>query len=268
MSGRPMAVLASLAETMPEEIATRLMGQGIVPLCGMGAALEAIGAMSRRQVATEPAAPPRVACAGEMVAEAAAKARLADHGLRVPVSREVTRGEIAEAAGVVGFPLVLKAVGLAHKSDAGGVALGLGSADAVVRAAEAMPGTDFLLEEMVAGAVVELLVGVVNDPAHGLLLTLGRGGVETELQHDVAHALLPVSRADVGGLLDRLRAAPLLGGFRGRAAADVEAVIDAVMAVQAFVLSAPGVREVEINPLLALPQGAVAVDALIREEMP
>ncbi|CAN0033107.1 unnamed protein product, partial [Chrysoparadoxa australica] len=128
-----------------------------------------------------------------------------------------------------------------------------------------MRASGYLVEEMITGAVVELLIGVMRDPAHGFVLTLGAGGVWTEILQDTQTLLLPVTAEDVRGALDRLRIAPLLAGYRGAAAADMDAIAGAVLAVQAFVVAhADRIEEVEINPLLCTPDRAVAADALIR----
>ncbi|MCH2163627.1 MAG: acetate--CoA ligase family protein [Marinovum sp.] len=266
-SGRPMAALASLAETMPEALAERLMGQGIVPLVGLSAALEAISALAiSAQDSTLPAAP-RQAGEAVIVAEAEAKFRLAEFGLAVPSSQVVAPEQAANVAEAIGFPVVVKSLGEAHKSDSGGVRLNLLSCAAVSEAAHDVGTAEVLIEQMLPSPVAELLVGVVSDPVHGLVLTLGRGGVETELWGDVTHALLPVSGEDVAQMLGRLKMAPLLNGYRGRPMADKDAIVLAVLAVQDFVLADTRVQEVEINPLLCFEQGAVAVDALIREDM-
>ncbi len=128
-----------------------------------------------------------------------------------------------------------------------------------------MDGDRFLVEEMIPGAVAELLVGVVVDPAHGHVLTLAAGGTLAELLTDSASLILPVSRGDIARALEGLKIAPLLRGYRGRPGADTDAIIDAVLAIQSYVNAMHGrVSEVEVNPLLALPDRAVAVDALIR----
>jgi hypothetical protein len=106
---------------------------------------------------------------------------------------------------------------------------------------------------------------VLNDPAHGFVLTLGAGGVLTEIVADTTTLLLPVTREDILAALARLRIAPLLAGYRGRAGADIEAVVAAVLAVQDFVTTHRArVQEVEINPLLCGADFAIAADALIR----
>ena len=118
---------------------------------------------------------------------------------------------------------------------------------------------------MVTGAVAELLVGVVRDPAHGFVLTLAAGGTLTEILQDSASVLVPASRPALTEALGRLRIAPLFAGFRGKPAANMEAVLTAIDAIQSYVLAnADRLAEVEVNPLLCTPTRAVAVDALIR----
>ena len=171
--------------------------------------------------------------------------------------------EAATAAREIGLPVVLKASGFAHKSEHGALMLDLRSADEVENAALKMPSKDLLVEEMITGSVAELLIGVVCDPAHGYVLTLAAGGTLTELVKDRACLLLPVGREDIAAALARLKIHPLLAGYRGKPACDLEAIIDAVMCVQAYV-SASNAVEVEINPLICGTNFAVAADALIR----
>ncbi len=213
-----------------------------------------------------------------MLDEWEAKRQLAEHGLSIPESRRESGEAAPAAAREIGFPVVLKALGpdLAHKTEAGAVALGLMS-EAAVEAAVAeisanltrrnQTSDGFLVERMVEDAVAELIVGVKRDPAFGLALVLGSGGVLVELLRDSATLLLPTDRRSVEHALATLKGAPLLAGFRGRPKADVGAVIDAVMAVAAFAEAhRESLAELDLNPLLVLPEGkgAVAVDALIR----
>lgn len=126
-------------------------------------------------------------------------------------------------------------------------------------------GDQFLLEEMVVGAVAELIVGLARDPQFGLYMTIGAGGVLVELLRQAEQVLLPASRADIERALERLALYPLLKGFRGGAAADIPALVDAIEAVARFAAgNADRLYELDVNPLLALPKGAVAVDALVR----
>jgi hypothetical protein len=130
-----------------------------------------------------------------------------------------------------------------------------------------MPGAiGYLAEEMVAGIVAEMLLGLRRDPVYGVTLTLGLGGVAAELLDDTATLVAPVTRDEIAAALRSLRLWPLLDGYRGRARADVAALIDAALAVQALMLAHPRIYEVEINPLLLREAGAVAADAVIWQE--
>ncbi|MDQ2094822.1 acetate--CoA ligase family protein [Rhodalgimonas zhirmunskyi] len=266
-SGRAMAIVGTLKETLPEAVSKRLDEMGIVPLAGLAEAVEAMEIAADLGEVRE-VAPPLVlappATGGRVLSEAEAKAALAGEGVRVPVAaRAATPQEAVAAAARIGFPVVLKGEGIAHKSEAGAVALNLGNAEAVAAAARAMPADSFLVEEMISGPVAELLVGVVADPAHGYVLTLAAGGVLTEVLGDSVSVLVPTSRAGVRAALGALKIAPVLAGYRGARGADMEAIVDAVMAVQAYV-AAQRPLEIEINPLMCGPGGAVAADALIR----
>lgn len=266
-SGRPVAMVATLPELMPQDIAATLITGGVVPMSGL---TEAIAAAA---VAADMGPPddvmvlrPGADREGELVDEASAKAALAEFGVPVPNGRAVAHvSGLAAAAEQLEGPLVLKVTGLAHKSEAGGVKLGLVRND-VPAAAMLMPEGAYLLEEMVQGAVAELLVGVLRDPAHGFVLTIGAGGVWTELWHDTASLLVPANAAAVEGALRSLRIWPLIEGYRGKPGADLDAVIAAIMGVQEYVIAnADRVSEVEINPVMCTPDAAIAVDALLRQ---
>jgi len=148
--------------------------------------------------------------------------------------------------------------------------VGLESQDAVLGAAVGMAGLAdrFLLEEMVGDVVLELLVGVQRDPRLGLALTVGAEGLLVELVDDTATLLLPATRSEIRAALTSLRVGPVLEGFRGRDV-DLDTVVDAVAAIARFATDhATLLVELEVNPLLVLPHGAVAVDALIRWAVP
>jgi acyl-CoA synthetase (NDP forming) len=267
-TGANVALVATLPELLPEDIALRLLAGGVVPLHGLSEAVAAAeAAASIRPPATTPLLLPPPPGPAVTLPEAEAKARLAPFGLDVPRAIRATDADAAAgAAAALGFPVVLKGEGFAHKTEAGAVALGLSDAAAVAAAARAMPASAFLVEEMVTGAVAELLVGVVKDPAHGFVLTLGAGGVLTELWQDTAALIVPASEAEVASALASLRIARLLEGYRGKPAADRAAVIAAIMALQAYVVeNAVRVEEAEVNPLICTPTRAVAADALLRE---
>lgn len=265
-SGRPVAVVATLPELMPADVAAQLMAGGVVPMSGLteaiaAAAMAAMMGVPEEDMVLLPASDREA----ELVDEGTAKAALAAFGLAVPKGAQVSDIDaLADASVGLSGPLVLKVTGLAHKSEAGGVQLGL-STDTVVAAAREMPAGGYLLEEMVQGAVAELLIGVLRDPAHGFVLTLGAGGVLTELWQDTVSLLVPARAEAVEAALPELRIWPLIEGYRGKPAANLNAIVAAVMAVQDYVIAnADSVSEVEINPLMCTPDAAVAVDALLR----
>jgi acyl-CoA synthetase (NDP forming) len=267
-TGANVAMVSTLPELMPEATAQRLLDGGVVPISGLTEAIEAAAAAKAPQsfCAPEPILLPTAEVAARLVPEAEAKSALAAYGLPTP-KVEMANGaeEAGKAAARIGGAVALKGVGIAHKTEAGAVRLNLATPAEVVAAAKAMPVQEFLIEEMIPGAVAEVLIGVVKDPAHGFVLTLAAGGILTEVLADAATLLIPAPDAAVEAALTSLRIAPLLAGYRGAPAADMAAIVGAVRAVQNYVVAnADGLDEVEINPLLCLPDRAVAVDALLR----
>ena len=260
-TGRPIAVLSSIVDTMPEDVAAGLIAEGILPICGMQEALEAIAVAARIDAPGDLYLPPRIG-PGALLDEAAAKEVLGGYGLRLPRAVVADAAGLAAAGAEVRYPVVLKGRGLAHKTEAGAVVLGLADEAALLAAAKAMPCDSFLVEEMVTGTVAELLIGVVLDPAHGYVLTLAAGGTLTEVLGDRVNLALPVDADAIKAGLARLRIAPVLAGYRGKPGADTDAIVDAVLAVQSYVM-AQHPYEIEINPLICTPTNAIAADALI-----
>jgi acyl-CoA synthetase (NDP forming) len=203
------------------------------------------------------------------LSEAAAKALLADAALSVPKGIEAgSTGEAVAAANTLGFPVALKALGVAHKSEVGAVKLNLRDEVAVRSAAEQLTGlgSGLYVERMVEGGVAELIVGITRDPLFGPVMTLGTGGILVELLKDSATLLLPASRDDVEAALRGLKLFPLLDGFRGRPKADLAAAIDAVLKISDFALAnADTLAELDINPLIVCAEGkgAWVADALL-----
>ena len=270
-------VVASLPEDLPEDAAQDLMARGIAPMQGLPDCLDAIahaariGAAAQTQARRLPLQPVQALRAGlaRTLDEAAAKRALAGFGLPVPQGRLVPAAEVVAAAETIGYPVVLKAVSehLAHKTEAGAVHLHLGNAAEVQAALDKMKGlsAQFLVEQMAHGVVAEIIVGVQRDAQFGLSLTVGAGGVLVELLQDACTLLLPVQRHELHGALKSLKVWPLLQGFRGRPAGDVEALVDAIMAVARYAEHhADALLELDVNPVLVMPRGVLAVDALIR----
>ena len=269
--GVPMSLISTISDTMPEDVAIDAISRGIVPFCGLSEAVEAMSVaawLGKKRLEPAPILLPGEARASVTISEAEAKGLLAKHGLQVPKSlRVVTPKEAADAAIKIGFPVVLKGEGLAHKTEAGAVKLNLTSAQDVEDAASQMLCESFLVETMIGAAVAELLIGVVRDPAHGFVLTLGAGGTLTEILKDSVSLLIPASEDEILKALSSLKIAPLLEGYRGADRADINGVVAAVGAIQSFVAeNADQAEEVEINPLICTATGAIAADALIRME--
>jgi hypothetical protein len=171
-------------------------------------------------------------------------------------------------AAELGYPVALKSLGLLHKSDAGGVALGL-SDDAAVAAAAIEMGQrlapeGFSVETMVdtAGGV-EVIVGCRRDPRFGPLVLVGLGGIYAELLQDVGLALAPAGADELEALFLSLRGAGALTGARGREPLDVRAAAEAAAAVSRVAATHPEIAEIEINPLLVMPQGTMGLDARV-----
>jgi acyl-CoA synthetase (NDP forming) len=179
-------------------------------------------------------------------------------------------------AKVLGMPVALKAIvpGLLHKSDAGAVRLNLEGESAVERAAAEMSaGLEKSGHHVVGFEVqpiapkgVEMLVGVVQDQHFGPVLACGAGGTATELLKDVAVRITPITPGEAGRMVRTLKTFPLLDGYRGAEPADVAALENVILRVSALVEAHPEVVEMDLNPLIAHPQGVVAVDARIRLE--
>jgi acyl-CoA synthetase (NDP forming) len=197
-------------------------------------------------------------------------------GIAFADGEQVAPAEAAAAAERLGFPLVAKAVapGFLHKSDVGGVVLGLESPAAVAHAVATLHGrmraigtpleAVFLQREVRGG--IEALVGVTTDATFGPLLVCGLGGVLVELVRDVAFRLPPVSDVDAREMLSRLRAARLLDGYRGMPPGDREALVALIMLVSALVEVVPELRELDLNPVKVLEpgRGVIVVGARMR----
>ena len=275
-TGVPTAVVASLPESMPESVARQLIADGIVPLCGLRQALDAAQAAATIGAAWQRPAPdtalpgPSRATSHALtrVDEWQAKVELAQAGLTVPRGQRVrSLKALMAAAQSLDFPLVLKVcdADIAHKSEHNAVILNIRDQDALSGYGQDLFARypQLLVEEMVTDTIAELLVGVIADPAHGYVLTLAAGGTLTELIEDRACVLLPATRSEIGDTLSQLRISRILEGYRGRPAANINAILDAIMAVSAYV-SDNHPAEIEINPLICGQQSALAADALIR----
>ncbi len=260
-TGKIALPVASMAENFGEARVQEMMDQGVCTLLGLETALAAItaaqtpagvagwrplGVLSPRETA--------------LLSEAEGKDLLARAGVAVP--RAVSGVDLGGLS-VVGLtpPYALKGLGFAHKTEAGAVRLGLAGLEGQAE----MPGaTGYLVEEMVTGAVAEVLVGLRRDPVYGVSLTLGMGGVTAEVLADTVTLIWPVSADQVLDEMRKLRLWPLLDGYRGRKKADMAALAALAVRLGELMAADDGLEEIEINPVMVREVGAVAVDALIR----
>ncbi|MBW4050969.1 MAG: acetate--CoA ligase family protein [Proteobacteria bacterium] len=276
------AIISSLPESLPAEVRVRCLSAGIAALQGQREALEALERAAAVGEAWRRNAPARLlkprarnasgaAPSARTLPEHEGKAALAAFGVATPPWRVVAPGAVLDAAGTLGYPVVIKAAGAAleHKSDVGGVVLNVRTAAEAAAAAERLSHLSSLLlvEKMIDDGVAEILIGITADPQFGQLLLLGAGGVLAELLADTAVLLPPFTSDAIQRALGRLEVAKLLGGYRGRPPGDVPALVQTALACARFAQeNLEGLLELDLNPVIVRPAGlgAVAVDALVR----
>jgi acyl-CoA synthetase (NDP forming) len=274
------ALIASLPETIREDVRRRCLEGGVIPLQGQREALEAlslaggVGLAWSNPDAVQLQLPPKSAAVSASIrslGEHEGKAALAAYGVRIPRGTLVPAREAADAARALGFPVVIKASGahLEHKTELGGVVLNVrNEADARSAAERLAKLSDTLLvEEMFTDAVAEVLIGVIVDPQFGQVLVLGTGGVLTEILADSVSLLPPWTHAAVESALRRLTLRKLLAGYRGKPAADMGALIGTILSVAQYARDhLTTLVELDVNPVIVRPSGlgAVAVDTMIR----
>ena len=277
-TGARAAIVATLSEGMPLSLAAELSESGVAPMMGLDDALTAFEAAAsigrnwaRKEDPPEMLPPLRKGSAGRGFGGAGPQ-QLKKHGLAVPEGIVCRAEDAVAAAEKLGYPVTLKvsSAAIAHKTEAGGVALNLRTAAEVAEAATRMKALapDVLVERMVTGAVAELIIGLTSDPQFGNALVVGAGGILTELLKDSVTLILPTTRSEMERALRTLKVWKLVEGFRGKSG-DQQAVIRAVEAVAAFAAANRGlVEELDVNPLLVTKDGAIAVDALIKMRTP
>jgi acyl-CoA synthetase (NDP forming) len=280
-----VAVFAMLGDEldMIDEVRDAVVAHDVVMFRSMERALHAVARVrhyaTKLQIATGsqeslPVGPPPPGSGP--IAEHIGKSWLQSYGLRAP------RGGLAKSAAQavaiaedIGFPVVLKAQAaqLMHKSDVGGVKVGLRDADAVRESFQTIVGNvakhkpgltlDGVLVEEMAAKGVEMVVGAKRDPQWGAVVLVGLGGVWIEVLKDVRLLDAESSRAEIRHEIGRLRAAALLRGVRGEPGVDIDAVVDAVWRIASLMRAFPQISEIDVNPLVAMPDHAVMLDALI-----
>jgi len=278
-TGRKACVISSLPELIDEAQGRPFHSAGIAVLCGLTEAMKAIRHMAdisaywqgfNREV---PHLRPRqnnddtIGENDSFMDEADTKTVMEAFGIRCPLRMQADSLQAAlQAADKIGYPVVLKSRNLAHKTEAGGVILNLASARAVKTAYQMMPSQHgVIVEEMIGAGIAELLVAVIHDPAHGFVLTLGQGGILTELAQDTAHLVLPVTSEQILSCLKQLKIWPLLDGYRGQSGADMQAVIDTISNLCTIASQYHDrLIELEVNPLIVTSDDCIAADGLMR----
>lgn len=262
----PLAVLASVASAIDRSTADRLRDNGIPVLEGARSGLAAMGHLVRWPLPLDPPAGPTPSKRG-VPEDASAFDLLAAYGIPVVESRFAESiDEVLAAARTVGYPVALKTAAALHKSDVGGVALHLADAEALRVAYTTMAdalGPAVSVQQMAANGV-EVSVGFVRDQAFGPLVIVAAGGTLVELLADRVVACPPVSHAMAVRLLDGLRIRPLLDGWRGAPAVDLDALADVIVRFSTMAMElGDDLDAVEANPVIVSPRGAIAVDGLV-----
>ena len=259
-------IVATLPECTTDAIRVAAKDANLVVLQGLHEALVALNAAAwlANNQAGDPPAQVVTALKTKLIDEADAKLMLQKNGVNVPNGVRCPRSDIADMANKIGFPITLKGLGLAHKSEVGAVKVGLQNKQELDSALAMMPGeiNEFLVEQTVVDVVAEILVSIRRDAPVGWLITLGAGGVYTELWRDTTFLLAPVDDDQILGSLAKLRIAPLLNGFRGKPAGNLNALVELIQNVISTAMN-NNLVEVELNPVLVTPNTAVAVDALM-----
>jgi len=268
------AFVVGMAENIPEDYTNNYSERGIVSFYGIDEALQATEIAADIGIAWQHALPDPVmqlAATGDgrtILDEARAKQSLRAFGVPVPAGARVDSvAGAVELATTLGYPVVLKALGIAHKTEHDAVRLNLATAEEIEQAAtELFKLGDQLYLEAMQPALAELIVGVTRDQQFGLVLTIGSGGILVELLKDAQTLLIPAQGDEIEAAVRSLRSAPLLNGYRGKPAADIEATVAAILAIQEYAISqSDSLIELDVNPLLigAHGEGVFAADALI-----
>ena len=271
-------VLASIADCMPKRIIKECQKYGIAPMIGLDICLKALNHSYRIGLAFQKSSLQSIEILRSLshsskistLTEFEGKKLLKKYGIPVPDGKIISStSEALMAAEKIHYPITLKVsdVELAHKTELGAVRLNINDPLALEKACQDLfkIGSSLLIEKMVQDSVAELIIGVGLDPIFGKYIIIGSGGILVELFKESIPLLFPVNREDVSLALSKLKAFPLINGYRGNPQGDVEMIIDCVMATVKLV-SENDIDELDINPLLVLKRGSgvIAVDTLIK----
>ena len=277
-TGEKTIVLASIADCMPKRIIKECQKYGIAPMIGLDICLKALNHSYRIGLAFQKSSMQSIEILRSLshpskistLTEFEGKKLLKKYGIPVPDGKIISStSEALIAAEKIHYPITLKVsdVELVHKTELGAVMLNINDPLALEKACQDLfkIGSSLLIEKMVQDSVAELIIGVGLDPIFGKYIIIGSGGILVELFKESIPLLFPVNRKDVSLALSKLKAFPLINGYRGNPQGDVEMIIDCVMATVKLV-SENDIDELDINPLLVLKRGSgvIAVDTLIK----
>lgn len=277
VTGECAVIVSTLPETMPANVRDRLRKAGITPMQGLENCIFAIRAatiIGRAQRDAEQVLPilgsRNIGKDSIVLDEWESKTQLAEAGIVIPVGRICDRPKVDACAQAIGYPVALKAISheLAHKTEQGAVVVNIRDAQALHSAIAAMPEhfSRFLVERMASPTVAELIVGISHDETFGLSLLVGAGGTLVELLDDATSLLLPLRRHEIEAAIRSLRVARIIESYRGSIGGDLQAAVDAVLLIAEYaVANNKEIIELDVNPLIVTPDGAVAVDAYIRK---
>lgn len=276
LGNHPALVLSSLGECLPPHAIALCQEHGVIPMTGLDICLQALDAAYGVQLAFSRSEPepliishPAATKAPQLLNEYKAKQALKPYGIPVPPGDLANGlGEAIAVADNIGYPVTIKAVSdqLTHKTEQHGVYLNIITQQELEAAVQQLQklADQVLVERMETDVLAELIVGVNHDPLFGNYLVVGAGGILVELLKDSQLLLLPCTPEDVHTALGKLAIQSLLTGYRGQEAADVNMIVEAIMAVQDYIQDHP-VKELDINPLLVKAHSCIAVDALISQ---
>ena len=273
----PVGFITSLEENMPEEFAKDLLRHAIIPLTGLESSLGALGALRdisttwNRQSARSIIWTQWPDRKSRTINEFQSKKVLKKIGLNIPKGFTIKdKNSLLNKFRVLKKPVALKALGICHKTDVSAVSLGIDNETKLIDKFKVMKrltsSETFLIEQQVNDVLVELLVGIVRDPQHGYMLTIGEGGILSELRKDTVTLCMPCNKSEIKAALKKLRIWPLLNGYRNKKAVNIAKIVLAIFMLQSYAINHKDrIIELEINPLLVKSDEVFAADALIRE---
>ena len=262
---------------MPEKFAKDLLKHAIIPLTGLESSLAAVKALQNVSSQWKIKSTPSIIWQrwpdekSRILDEYQSKRVLNKIGINVPKGFIITdKNSLLNKFRTIKKAVVLKAIGINHKTDVSGVVLGIDNENELLDKFKNIKrltnSKEFLIERQVDNYLVELLVGIVRDPQHGFMITVAEGGVLSELRKDSVTLCMPCNKTEIARSLERLKIWPLLNGYRNKKAVNINKIVSAVFALQRYALKQRDkLVELEINPLLVKSNQVVAADAIIKE---